>query len=120
MDSKVNEIERVVKDISATLARINLKIDTLEREMQGIYREVGAGKGRDLETQISGIESKIAQFDPIIMETARDARAARKLVEYGDVRLKEIMQALSIIYRNTDELEANLLDADAMPDNTGQ
>jgi outer membrane murein-binding lipoprotein Lpp len=120
MDPKVNEIERTVKDIAATLARLNLKIDTMERELQGIYREVGAGKGRDLETQISGIEAKLAQMDPMLTETARDARAARKLVEYGDVRLKEIMQALSIIYRNTDELEANLLDADTMPDSTGQ
>lgn len=118
MDPKVNEIERAVKDIAATLARVSLKIDTLERQMDGIYREIGAGKGRELETQISNMENKFAQFEPMIVETARDARAARKLVEYGDVRLKEIMQALAIIYKNTDDLEANLLDAESMPNAT--
>lgn len=112
MDQKVNEIDSEVDNLTREFSRFISRFERLEQSINEIYRETGTREGRTLFEQIDDMQNRIMQLDQKLTEVQRDAIAARKLMEYGDVRLKEIMKALAIIYRNTDELEGNLLDAE--------
>lgn len=114
MDAKVNEIDREVGALSKEFARFISSFDRLEQKLDEIHRESGASQGRVMSQQIDDLEQKINKMDEHMTQTTRDTHATRKLVEYGDTRLKEIMRALTLIYRNTDELEGNLIDAESV------
>ncbi len=94
------------------LATIESQLGRLEKRMDAVSREVGAQEGRSLYQQINELEKKSIELDNHITQLLRDVQSIRKLVEYGDVRLKEIMKALALIYRNTDDLESNLIEAE--------
>lgn len=112
MDQKVNEIDREVDDLTREFGRFLSKFDRLEKVIDELYREVGAKQGQEMSHQVDEIQQRLLILEDKINHIQRDAIATRKMTEYGDVRLKEIMKALSIIYRNTDELEGNLLEAE--------
>jgi len=111
MDAKVNEIDREVDALSKEFGRFISRFDRLEKRIDEMHREIGTREGRDMFQQIDAIEERVEELDRHVTEIMRDSQSTRKLLEYGDVRLKEIMKALAIIYRNTDDLEENLLEA---------
>ncbi|MBN1331537.1 hypothetical protein JW978_01465 [Candidatus Dojkabacteria bacterium] len=112
MDTTNKEIESDIERLSSEFSRFINRFEKLERAVGSIFRETGTEEGRSLFQQIDGMERKILEFDKNLAEIQRDVAASRKLLEYGDIRLKEIMQALSLIYRNTDELEESMMDAE--------
>lgn len=113
-DTTNREIEKDVENLSTEFRRFISRFDRLEETVNRLYRETGTDEGRTLFQQIDEMERKIMEFDKNMAEMQRDVTAARKLLEYGDVRLKEIMRALSLIYKNTDELEGSLIDAESI------
>ncbi len=112
MEDKVKEIDREIDDLTREFTRFTSRFAALESKVGEIHRELGVREGRDLSTQVNELESKVNTMYERMAEVVHDTKSTRKLVEYGDIRLKEIMQALSLIYRNTDELEGNLLEAE--------
>lgn len=112
MADTIDEVKRDVERLSDEVRKLSASIDQLSAKVDHIFKEVGTREGRMLYQQMDDFERKIAEFDRNITQTMRDSRATRKLTEFGDIRLKEIMRALSYIYRNTDELESNLIEAE--------
>ena len=113
-DTTNREIERDIENLTTEFNRFLSRFDRLEEAVNKLYRETGTDEGRTLFQQIDEMERKIMEFDKNIAGVQREVTAARKLLEYGDVRLKEIMRALSLIYKNTDELEESLIDAESI------
>ncbi len=112
MENSIKDIERKVDSLKKELYELSSKFDQIVNRIDEIYREIGTRTGGELHRQVTNIEQRLDGFDQLITDIARDARATRKLSEYGDSKLKEIMKALSLIYRNTDELEENLIEAE--------
>jgi len=112
MDTTNKEIEKDIERLSTEFSRFMSRFERLEQSLNQMYRETGTNEGRTLFQQIDEMERKVMEFDQNIAGVQRDVTAIRKLQEYGDIRLKEIMQALSLIYKNTDELEETLMDAE--------
>ncbi|MBD3280300.1 hypothetical protein GF389_02120 [Candidatus Dojkabacteria bacterium] len=114
MDTTNKELEKDIERLTSEFNRFLSRFERLEGAIKSMYRETGTDEGRSLFQQIDEMERKIMEYDKNIAEMQRDIKASRKLLEYGDVRLKEIMQALSLIYKNTDELEETLIDAESI------
>jgi chromosome segregation ATPase len=112
MDEKVNKILNEVNKISERQTKFETEINNLERKLDEIYRELGTKEGREMYRQMDEIHAHIDNFEQVLNEISRTTVAVRKLIEYGDSDIKEIKQALALIYRNTDELEDHFLGED--------
>ncbi len=109
MADKLYEIDSELDRLSKDFYKLMSRFARVESNVEALHREVGAQEGRSLFQQINELESKFLQFERQMTGMERDLQAIRKLTEYGDTRLQEIMKALSLIYQNTDELEPKLL-----------
>lgn len=112
MAVSTDELDRQLDDLKSDFSKFVSRFERLEQKIEELHREAGARQGRDLYQQIDNIEKKVDTFAESFAKVERETHAIRKLQEYGDIRLKEIMKALSLIYKNTDELEETLLDAE--------
>ncbi len=108
----MSDIKFTVEELKKDFDRFTSDFKQLESKVDEIYREIGAKEGLNLSRQIDELYQKFERLSELVTDIARDVKSTRKLTEYGDSRLKEIMQALSLIYRNTDDLEENLIDAE--------
>lgn len=111
-DSQIREIDRDLDSLTSEFRRFVSNFDRLGQKVDEMHREIGTREGKDMHKQVDEFEQKIDKLEDKITEIQRETHATRKLVEYGDVKLKEIMRALSLIYQNTDELESNLIEAE--------
>lgn len=107
--------EKIFSEVRA----INQKVEKLESKMQDIYKivdmmyqELGIRKGEDLHKQLDELFENRKKNDDKINQIERDVQAIRAFIQYSNDDLKEIKQALALIYRNTDELEPKLLKDD--------
>lgn len=110
MDDKIYDIDRNVERMGKDISRLVSDFERMEKRFDDIYRETGASQGRSLYQQIDEMEEKNKELDRKLTEIERDVQSIRKMTEYGDTRLKEIMKGLSLIYRATDDLESNLVE----------
>jgi predicted RNase H-like nuclease (RuvC/YqgF family) len=99
------EIKRMVDKIYG----LETKLSQLESKIQEMHRETGSNSGREMYRQVDDLQMRQKRMDKKLNQVERDVTAIRRLVEFGDSGIKEIQQALSLIYKNTDELEDHLL-----------
>jgi hypothetical protein len=99
---------------------MDAKLDKIINELAGIRselksfmdetrRELGIRRGQELAIQIDRLEQHTKTNDDKLNQILRTVEHTMKLVEYNDVNVKEVMKALSYIYRDVDELEETLL-----------
>jgi uncharacterized protein YoxC len=84
-------------------------IEEMKKTLIDIATEVGVKQGYQLSEQMNDLADKLQYKLETLDHTARDTTASRKLLEYNETNVKEIMRALSLIYRSVDELEKKLL-----------
>ncbi|HEX9804456.1 MAG TPA: hypothetical protein VGA67_02145 [Candidatus Dojkabacteria bacterium] len=106
MDSK---ILAELKSLTDKFYKFESKMNEIERKMDDLYRELGTKQGYEMYRQVDEIQQEQKRFIQKINQIERDVTAIRKTTEFGDVDIKEIKQALALIYRNTDELETHLI-----------
>jgi chromosome segregation ATPase len=111
--------ERTIQEIKGDVDRLTQKFATFESEMremsrkiEELHREMGTRQGQDMFRQIDELHNAFRENQRNLNQIERDVAAIRSLVEYGDSNLKEIKQAIALIYRNTDELEEKLFPED--------
>ena len=105
MESKLNSVISKIQSLENSLRE-------MKKEVSEIHREVGTREGYELSRQVDDMYHTLKEQDSKLNIIQRDVTAIRKQIEFGDVDLKEIKKALALIYRNTDELEENLLQED--------
>lgn len=111
MDSK--KLEDFIRDFNEFKRQwgdIYRELSQLRRNFDDLRRELGVQEGQLLKDQVERIEESSRKNEQRLSEVLVSVENTRKLVEYGDKSMKEIMKALALIYRNTDELEGGLLD----------
>lgn len=84
-------------------------IEEMKKTLADVATEVGVKQGYQLFEQMNDLVDKLQYKLETLDHTARDTIASRKLLEYNESNVKEIMRALSLIYRSVDELETKLL-----------
>jgi len=99
---KSDEILKIVKKLERT-------VDEIKKTMDEVKREVGSREGRILSDQINEIERQSKIKDEDQAKILRETIAIKRLVEFNDINVGEIMKALSLIYRSVDELEEGVL-----------
>jgi hypothetical protein len=77
----------------------------MENKVDRILEEV-----RRISERVTKIEDRMRQLELKYNETQYDVNSVRKNVDYFPTYLKEIQKALAIIYKNTDELEENVIE----------
>ncbi len=85
------------------------KYNVTRKELTEMRRELGVREGRILADQMDELEQRGKRDEDQINHIRRDVIAMRKLLEYNEMTMKEVMKALSLIYRNVDELEEGIL-----------
>lgn len=84
-------------------------IEEMKKTLTDVAAEVGVKQGYQLFEQVNELMDKLKYKLEVLDTTSRDTTASRKLLEYNETNVKEIMRALSLIYRSVDELEKKLL-----------
>lgn len=91
------------------IRELTRKVERLEKLIDGMYRELGAREGRELSQQVDNIERTVETMKREVDAIKVDTSNIRKVQEYGSKDMNEIKKALAAIYRNTDELERELV-----------
>lgn len=74
-----------------------------------LTQEMGLRRGRYMFQQVDEMERRDLTREEKINRILRDVESTKRLAEFNDVNLKEVMKALALIYRNVDELEESIL-----------
>ncbi len=77
----------------------------MENKLDRIYDEI-----RKITERMTRIEERFRQMEIKNNEVHYGVDSIRKNVDYFPTYLKEIQKALALIYRNTDELEENVIE----------
>lgn len=112
MDQQISKLNNEVAKLDSKLSRVEDSIRQMMIVLEEMKREIGSKQGRELYRQIDELHNNLNAKDQQMNQVLRDVTAIRKTVEYGDVNIKQIQQALALIYRNTDELEEHLIGED--------
>jgi len=105
---KIDEVVNNVKALGDKVSKLENELQQILDKIELLVREIGARQGQDLYRQIDELQHSGVENSKRILNIERDVKAVRSLVEFGDNNIKEIKQALALIYRNTDELEEKL------------
>jgi hypothetical protein len=108
-DVKITKIQSDLNIVLRNIDGLVNEIKTIRSEIQDLKRELGVREGKYLAAQIDNIEIMSQRKEALVNQIARDSTATRKLVEYNENHIKEIMRALALIYRSVDELEAEIV-----------
>ena len=112
MDASTNEILTEVRKLSSKLVNLEDRIRNIERKSENIFRELGTREGIEMHRQVDEIYENDKERRRKINEIERAVIALQKLLERNAEDIKEIKQALALIYRNTDELEDHFMGED--------
>ncbi len=110
MDDKSAEILRELSDLKRQFQDVYPAFRDLKPYMDDTRRELGVRNGAQLFTQIDDLMQRFGRLEEKVNQILIDVQNTKKLVEYNDINVKEIMKGLAYIFRNVDELEANLVD----------
>lgn len=105
----IDRVESDVNEMKRTLADLNRTLQELRRENEELRRELGVKVGQEMFRQIDDMTRLTTEQDKKIDHIVREVQHIRSLADYNDVNVREIMRALSLIYRNVDELEQGLV-----------
>ncbi|HEC65682.1 MAG TPA: hypothetical protein ENI23_10320 [bacterium] len=91
------------KRILSELAKLTQKVDRISQDLR-------VSDSGDLGTQIREINTKVRNMEMKLTSVGYAADSIRKSTATLDAQINEIRKALALIYKNTDELEDNLLE----------
>jgi len=109
MEAKIDDIQRDIDEIKSQLREVMPQLRDLKAFIVDMKRELGVRRGEEMYQQMDKLIQREDQREDKINQILRDTEHTKKLVEYNEVNVKEIMKALAYIYRNVDELESNLV-----------
>jgi hypothetical protein len=110
MDEKLAQILRELSDMKRQFQDVYPSFRDLKPYMADTRRELGVKQGEQLSDEVDNMLQRVTRLEVKINEILLDVQNTKKLVEYNDVNVKEIMKGLAYIFRNVDELEANLVE----------
>lgn len=93
--------------------KVNKTYDELKRlsdKVDKISQELRVNSGGDIGTQVRSIEEKIRGIETKLNELTFKIDLVKRSTDNLEIYSKEIQKALAMIYRNTDELEAGILE----------
>lgn len=109
MEHKVEQLIKEFTEFKREWQQLSHEMRKISEEFADLKKEIGTNQGQILAEQVSRIEERIEKKDEVIFEIERNVTSIRKTAEYNESNLKEIMKALSLIYRNVDELEKYMI-----------
>lgn len=109
MDTKLSYEMKALQD---RIGKLESTLFEMKRIIDEMHREMGTKNGREIYRQVDELYNEAKANEEKLNHVVRDVTAIRKTVEYGDTNIKEIQQALALIYRNTDELEEHMMGDD--------
>lgn len=112
-DATANDIKKVREDIS----NLSSRLGKIEATLELFGRELGVREGKLLDHRLGEILQSIDAVKRELNEVKIDTTQIRRTQEFGSRDNTEIKRALAAIYRNTDELEKNLINED--PETSG-
>ena len=110
MDERVAQILRDITELRRQFQDVYPNFRELKTYMDDTRRELGVKRGAQLSDQMDGMVDKVKRLEDKVNQILIDVQNTKKLVEYNDVNVKEIMKGLAYIFRNVDELEENLVE----------
>jgi len=109
MEDKLDELKNDFYNFQREWKLFQNEFKNIKSELVEMRREMGVREGKILSDQMDNIEKRIERNDDLLTKVSRDTTSVRKLTEYNELNVKEIMKALSLIYRNVDELEQEVM-----------
>ena len=105
MEDKVSKTYDEIK-------RLTEKVESMERKIDTIVQELRVSESGDLGTQVRNVEAKVKGMETKLNEVSFKIDLLKKTCETLDVYTREIQKAIAMIYRNTDELEQNIVEGE--------
>lgn len=102
-------MESDIKVIKDQVSKLTMKLDSIQKELAEIKSEIGSNSGDELHRQIDKLLATKGLENGKINGIERDVSSIRTTVDVLKENMNQVMQAIAVIYRNTDELEANII-----------
>ncbi|MFQ5493194.1 MAG: hypothetical protein ACE5DX_03485 [Candidatus Dojkabacteria bacterium] len=110
MEAKIDRLTKEFDEFKREWDRVFKDFRELSRNIEELNRELGVQRGRLMFDQIDRMEQRQEQIELKFNKVLHTVEHTKRLMEFNGVNMKEVMKALSLIYRNTDEIEDDLLD----------
>ncbi|MBW7953752.1 hypothetical protein H3C67_03110 [Candidatus Dojkabacteria bacterium] len=105
MDPKLQQLINDFNNLKRQWDTVFPELRELKRTVEDLKRELGISQGKLLHEQVTDVLNQSVKREELINRILREVEHTKKLVEYNDVNVKEIMKALALIYKNVDEIE---------------
>lgn len=105
MDPKLQQLINDFNNLKRQWDTVFPELRELKRTVEDLKRELGISQGKLLHEQVSDVLNQSVKREELINRILREVEHTKKLVEYNDVNVKEIMKALALIYKSVDEIE---------------
>ena len=109
MEDKIEEMYRDIDRLMKEWDNFRREQKEFRRDFEELKREIGLRDGQRLSDQVENMERTVVKREDLLTQMSRDVTSIRKGMDYNEINMKEVMKALSFIYRNVDELEDNLV-----------